>query len=279
MTGVANPGPVISSFWLDDGLHSVLKLDGIVCVVDGLHIEQYLQSEDISYDVTRQICYADRILINKCDLIQPEQDMAINVIVRSLNGLAEIRHTSLSSKVSLDFVLDINGYATNIENILSRGVFDDLASPAKDSMCHPCKPVTSHTALTLSTQSISFTGVLSLRELEIYLNTILYECSNNDVPKTHSPAINKDSDDMKIFRMKGVVHIDGDQHLHILQGVHDTYEIKPSRIVAGSPEDTSRNNNLITIIGKRIDAEALRQGFIRCKETGWSLVDRQTLHR
>jgi G3E family GTPase len=71
-TGVANPGPVISVFWADEGMESSLKLDGVVCVVDCVNIEGYLNSETTRLDVSQQICYADRLLLNKSDLVIDE---------------------------------------------------------------------------------------------------------------------------------------------------------------------------------------------------------------
>jgi G3E family GTPase len=72
-TGMANPGPVISTFWTDDQLGTYLKLDGVVCVVDSANILTYLNSTDISYEVRQQISYADRILLNKVDLVTPDK--------------------------------------------------------------------------------------------------------------------------------------------------------------------------------------------------------------
>ena len=72
-TGLANPGPVIATFWMDDALQSSLKLDGVVCVVDALHVDEYLRAPDVSNDVKMQICYADRILINKMDLVSSDK--------------------------------------------------------------------------------------------------------------------------------------------------------------------------------------------------------------
>jgi G3E family GTPase len=68
-TGMANPGPLITSFWTDDNLGSCLKLDSVVCLVDAANILFYLKSADISFEVQQQISYADRILINKVDLV------------------------------------------------------------------------------------------------------------------------------------------------------------------------------------------------------------------
>lgn len=78
-TGLANPGPIISIFWADDGLDTNLYLDGVVCVVDSLNIRSYLEDGSISEDVKAQIAYSDRILLNKSDLIST-QDVSILII-------------------------------------------------------------------------------------------------------------------------------------------------------------------------------------------------------
>ena len=79
-TGMANPGPVISTFWTDDQLGTYLKLDGVVCVVDSANILSYLKSEDISYEVRQQISYADRILLNKSDLVPAVKVMKLHTV-------------------------------------------------------------------------------------------------------------------------------------------------------------------------------------------------------
>lgn len=64
-TGVANPGPVITTFWSDDALESSLKLDGVVCVVDGVNIQSYLTTPDLANDVRMQIGYAGNVALEK----------------------------------------------------------------------------------------------------------------------------------------------------------------------------------------------------------------------
>lgn len=68
---MANPGPVVSALWTDDISDNKLRLDGVVCVIDSLNVERYLGMEDIADSVKTQICYADRILLNKIDLVDP----------------------------------------------------------------------------------------------------------------------------------------------------------------------------------------------------------------
>lgn len=72
-TGVANPGPVVSVFWADDNLDTSLRLDGVVCVVDSVNILNYLHTNELVHDVCMQIAYADRILVNKKDLVSQPQ--------------------------------------------------------------------------------------------------------------------------------------------------------------------------------------------------------------
>ena len=72
-TGLANPGKIVSIFWLDEALNSSLKLDGVVTVVDARNMDTYLEQVDTSSDFIAQVAYADRILINKSDMVSPER--------------------------------------------------------------------------------------------------------------------------------------------------------------------------------------------------------------
>lgn len=267
MTGVANPGPVISSFWIDEGLQSVLKLDGVVCVVDGFNFESQLQSSDISQDVKMQICYADRILLNKCDLISSKQADKIELMIKDFNNLSEIRRTSFQSNVSVDFILDIDGYATNADTVSTRGIFDEV-------LCQPCNKVNNdneskHIASTLGTEAITFSGYVSIREFEKFIDEILYQngdIQSGDSTKHHS-TLEKDDQTMRIFRMKGIIHVKNEKNLFIFQGVHDTFEIKPSNIISGSKDDGTKQQNQIIVIGKYINPDILLRGFLACSSS------------
>ena len=71
-TGVANPGPIISSLWTDEDSDSPLKLDGVICVVDCANIEKYFQDSNTQKNVIFQIAYSDKILLNKIDMVNQE---------------------------------------------------------------------------------------------------------------------------------------------------------------------------------------------------------------
>ena len=71
-TGLANPAPIIQTFILDQNTSDNMNLDGVVTLVDAKHVEQHLddKKEDGSVnEALEQIAYADRIILNKTDLV------------------------------------------------------------------------------------------------------------------------------------------------------------------------------------------------------------------
>ena len=77
-TGLADPGPVAQTFFVDDQMQESLRLDGIVTLVDARHVIEQL---DHSEETTQQIAFADVILINKIDLAPgPDPAMAVAIV-------------------------------------------------------------------------------------------------------------------------------------------------------------------------------------------------------
>ena len=105
-TGLANPGPVAQTFFLDDEIGSKLSLDGIVTVVDAKHISPRLED---SCETREQIAFADVVLINKTDLVKPEELIALEMRLRKMNGAAKFFHTE-NSKVNIDNILNISAF-------------------------------------------------------------------------------------------------------------------------------------------------------------------------
>src|SRR3954470_21437054 len=65
-TGLANPGPVAQTFFMDEGIHDQYLLDAVVTVVDAKHADKTLDDHD---EARRQVGFADRILLSKTDLV------------------------------------------------------------------------------------------------------------------------------------------------------------------------------------------------------------------
>ncbi|HVR86960.1 MAG TPA: GTP-binding protein, partial [Planctomycetota bacterium] len=86
-TGVADPSPVIQSFFVDEDLKSKVRLDAVITLVDARHIWQHL---DLNHEAREQIAYGDVVLLNKTDLATPVELDRLEVRVRDLNILAKI---------------------------------------------------------------------------------------------------------------------------------------------------------------------------------------------
>jgi G3E family GTPase len=105
-TGMADPGPVAQTFFVDDDVRADLALDGIVTVVDARHVEQHIDDSD---EVRSQIAFADVILLNKIDLVPPERLEAVEARVRAMNGHARVRRVMMAA-TPMSEVLDIGGF-------------------------------------------------------------------------------------------------------------------------------------------------------------------------
>jgi len=105
-TGMADPGPVAQTFFVDDEMQTQLRLDGIVTLVDARHVWQHIDDSD---EVQEQIAFADVILLNKIDLVSPEELDKLEARIRAMNGAAKIYRTQ-NSAAAIDSVLNIGGF-------------------------------------------------------------------------------------------------------------------------------------------------------------------------
>lgn len=124
-TGLADPGNLAPLFWVDDGLGSTIYLDGIVTLVDAKNILRSL--EDPSGKLEKQddhddhgplmttahvqISHADVVVLNKADLVSPEELENVKARIQSINGVAKIHVTEKSEVPQLEgFLLDLHAY-------------------------------------------------------------------------------------------------------------------------------------------------------------------------
>ena len=105
-TGLADPAPVASTFFVDEAVRADTRLDAFVTVVDAVNIEKNLEQ---SVEAQEQVAFADIILVNKIDLASEEQLQRIERRVRLLNPLARL-HRSANSIVDLDLILGVNAF-------------------------------------------------------------------------------------------------------------------------------------------------------------------------
>ena len=105
-TGLADPGPVAQTFFMDDALGSHLQLDGVVALIDARHLEQQLEN---SPEASAQVAFADVLLLNKIDLVTPEQLKAVEGRVRRMNSQAKILRCE-KARVPLETILQVGGF-------------------------------------------------------------------------------------------------------------------------------------------------------------------------
>ncbi|KAL0035658.1 hypothetical protein WJX79_006364 [Trebouxia sp. C0005] len=112
-TGLANPAPIINTLMMHDDMQDNIRLDGVVTLVDAKHVEQHLddkqRSEGAVNEAVEQIAYADRILLNKVDLVSPADLQRLERRIKSINGMAQMQHVERAD-VPVEYVLGIGGF-------------------------------------------------------------------------------------------------------------------------------------------------------------------------
>ena len=113
-TGLADPGPVAQTFFMDDEIRAEFALDGIVTLVDAAHVEQQIGRSDESAE---QIAFADVLVLNKTDLVDDDAIDRIEARVRDMNRMARVIRSERAD-VSVDTVLNLGAF--DLDQVLER---------------------------------------------------------------------------------------------------------------------------------------------------------------
>ncbi len=105
-TGMADPGPVAQTFFLDDELKNTFQLDAIVTMVDARHFEQHVEELN---EPAEQVAFADLVLLNKTDLVDAAALERIERRIRGINGTARILRTT-NADAPIDKVLNVGAF-------------------------------------------------------------------------------------------------------------------------------------------------------------------------
>ena len=104
-TGMADPGPVAQTFFVDDEVREKTALDGLVTLVGAKHVHQHWDASEVQ----EQIAFADVILLNKTDLVTPDELDALERKIRGMNAAAKVYRTR-NSAVEMDKILNVGGF-------------------------------------------------------------------------------------------------------------------------------------------------------------------------
>jgi len=182
-TGMADPGPVAQTFFLDEAIGNYYLLDSVITLVDAMHGEQQL--EDFR-EAQEQVGFADRILLSKTDLVSEGQAEQLRRRLVQINPRAPIRKVHFG-KMPIDEVLDIRGFNLNAALEIDPEFLEDdeheHASEVSSFIFRSRRP---------------FDGTL----LEEFLSGLVQ-------------VYGKD-----MLRYKGVVYLQDNAHRVVFQGVH-----------------------------------------------------------
>ena len=231
-TGLADPAPVIQTFFIDEDMRAKMELDAIVTVVDAKHVWQHWETDEVQ----EQIAFADVILLNKIDLVTPEEIKELESRIRSMNVMAKIYQTQ-DAAIGIESILGIRAF--DLEKIL------DLEPHFLHKHEHEHKHEHKHEHdQTVTSVSIVEEGALNEEELHQWLSELL---------KNQGPDI---------FRMKGILNIARKKERFVFQGVHMLFDGKPDRL--WRPEETRKNQ--LVFIGRNLDQKQLQEDFLKCLE-------------
>ncbi|XP_043702916.1 COBW domain-containing protein 1-like [Telopea speciosissima] len=256
-TGLANPSPIIQTFYAEDEVFNAVKLDGVVTLVDakhaGIHLDE-IKPKGVVNEAVEQIAYADRIIVNKTDLVTEPEIATLIQRIKNINGMAHLKRTQFG-QVDLDYVLGIGGF--DLERIESVVNAEDSKEDHEDHTSHDHDHHHHHEHdhkhehadhhhhthdPGVSSVSIVCEGSLDLEKANMWLGTLLLERSDD------------------IYRMKGLLSVEGMNERFVFQGVHDIFQGSPDRLWAS---DEPRINKIV-FIGKNLDSQALEKGFKAC---------------
>jgi G3E family GTPase len=106
-TGMADPGPVAQTFLVQEDIQDHYQLDGIITLIDAKHVGQHLDDE--TDEVLAQVAFADRMIINKVDLVSEEEKQALKKRLQSMNSMAEIYEATMAN-APIGELLGIGGF-------------------------------------------------------------------------------------------------------------------------------------------------------------------------
>ncbi len=273
-TGLADPVPVAQTFFMDDDVRAKTELDAVVALVDAKHLPLRLKD---SREAEDQIAFADVVLINKTDLVTPEELAQIEDVVRAINPSARVYKTSRSG-VDLARVLDQGAF--NLERALE----NDPHFLDHDHPDHVCGPDCGHDhghhhhahdhdhdhhhhdhdhghdhhdhghdhhhhgAVSpihdVTVQSVSLRGG--------EMNPDRFFPWIQKITQTQGP---------NILRLKGIIAFKDDAERYVVQGVHMIIEGDHQR----AWKDGEKRETRLVFIGRELDREKLEASFKACE--------------
>ena len=253
-TGLADPGPVAQTFFVDDDVRAKTELDSVTTVVDAMHLPLRLAD---SKEAVEQIAFADQIVLNKTDLVTEHQLRDVEARIRRLNPLAPI-HRAQRSNVPLDQILGRGGFDLNrITEIQPEFLNPAHGEPGHvhDENCEHDHDHHDHDHHDHDHHHHDHAAEAGIRGISLTfdkpLNGAKVTAWLNDVLQAQGPDI---------LRAKGILDVAGENRRLVFQAVHMILEGDFQRDWRADEPRFSR----MVFIGRNLDEAALKAGFEAC---------------
>ena len=202
-TGLANPGPVAQTFFVDEQVAADYMLDAIITVVDARHGMQQL---DAHQEAQRQVGFADRIFISKTDLVPADEVDRLSQRLLRINPRAPLARASFG-QISISEVLDLRGFNLNDKLAIDAGFMSEHQHNDHDADNHVHDEHCGHEHPHGHLDDIAAFVFTSQRAF----NATLLEDSLNEMIASYGP---------QLLRYKGILYMQGADHRVVFQGVH-----------------------------------------------------------
>jgi G3E family GTPase len=247
-TGLADPGPVAQTFFVDEEVRAKARLDSVTTVVDAKHIDLRL---DDSREAREQIAFADQIVLNKTDLVGEAELGRIEARLRRLNPLAPI-HRAQRSNVPLEAILGRGGF--DLSRILE--LEPEFLNPAHGEPGHVHDEDCDHD---------DHDGHDHHHHDHVHDDDIRGVALRMDKPVDPQRVSNWLNDLLArqgpdILRAKGILSVAGEDRRLVFQAVHMILEGDFQQPWRAGEDRSSR----MVFIGRNLDEALLRVGFHAC---------------
>ena len=252
-TGLADPAPVAQTFFMDDNVGRKAKLDAVVTVADAKWLNERLKDAP---EAKNQIAFADVILLNKTDLVAPDELSEVEARIRGINPYAKLHRTE-RCKVALPEVLGRNAF--DLDRILEiepefLGAGDHPGHDHDDGHDHGHDHDHDHD------HDHHGSGLKHYHDEEIQSVSLKTERPLD--PDKFFPWVQGlvQTEGPNILRCKGILSFKGDDARFVFQGVHMILDGDHQRPWQQGEKRESR----IVFIGRNLPEDRIREGFAGC---------------
>jgi G3E family GTPase len=260
-TGLADPAPVAQTFFIDENVGKRTRLDAVVTVADAKWLNDRLKDAP---EAKNQIAFADVILINKTDLVTPEELSEVEARIRGINPYAKV-HKTERAKIALDQVLGRNAF--DLDRILD--IEPDFLGGDDHDHHHHDHDHGHHHGHDHGHDHHHDHGhehAHSHGGLKHYHDEDMQSISlNTDKPLNPDkffPWVQElvQKEGPNILRCKGILSFKDDNERFVFQGVHMILDGDHQR----PWKDGEKRNSRIVFIGRNLPGKMIAEGFESC---------------